>query len=697
MPVDETNEASAFTILLLYSAWGLTGEHSILRVGSEEVTAVEKLRVIKEDLPDFVRSSLKQTIESQTLLANAGEAVVEADELEDIDVCDEEREEHYVPNVMGVTGAAPQLCTERYIYNTSAPNIAYLQTYINSIRDQHRSKFDGEQRLSTAEAIEQLLNPHIHHDIPNVDSQREVLEQDVLKLNTEQRNAYDIAVDHISGAAGKQLIMFLSGEGGTGKSKVIHTITLYTRILFGKAEGDWGVVLKTAPTGGAAHNIGGSTWHSALGSTGLTQLKSSAVIVDSMVATLQRRARGTVLYVLDELSLTSCENLYEISRRLGAATGKPDLPFGGMHVILAGDFYQMRTMGGTPLVQQIIPKAKKEARAGRLLLTTQLTHYCELIHNVRAQLVAGGTLAPLAMFTKHARVGNVTLENGILPILNDRVVNTHECAMRLASPKAIWITSTHKQIGAINKRFKLANLKANKPLIKIVARHTPINHNIASPDAATRTVLYSDFGELSGSRAKLMVSYMNLFVGTRVRLIRNLFVEGGLYNGAMGTVWGFMYRGKKPAAVPQGTQKKRFGEMEDNDREIPIVLVQMDGDDDSAPSCSPLVPRLVPICEIKSCSTVKGLFHRHQLPILPAHARTAHSVQGYTARDGVVVEPGSQFFAGDYTAISRATDKEKVILLRPLIADYFNCRKAHADYQLLVEQEYGRLRRTFST
>lgn len=695
VPVDETNETSAYAILLLYSDWGKSGEESILQFEGVPVTAVAKLQKIKEFLPAFVHSSLKQTKDSEELLANSGEATVDIDEFNEIEPDYEEHPEQ-PPTYMGVHGVAPDLSSERYNYGTPIPNIAFLQQYINGVKNAHREKFNGDQRLTLEEAMEKLLNPNVHHDIPNADILREDLANEINQLNIEQRRAFDIAVEHISGAAGKQLVMFLSGEGGTGKSKVIHTINLYARILFGKVEGDWGVVLKTAPTGGAAHNIGGSTWHSALGTTGSTPLKSTAGISDTMVTTLQRRARGTVLFVLDELSLTSCENLYEISRRLQAATGITDKEFGGMHVILAGDFYQMKTMSGTPLVQKLIAETKVEARLGRKIFTTRLTHYCELIYNVRAQLQAGGTLAPLAKFTKHARIGDVTAQNGILSILNDRVVNTHESAMRKALPGAIWITATHKQISAINNKFKETNLKANKPLIKIVARHTPVNHATANPDAAMRSTLYSYLGDRSGSREVLMVSYMNLFVGTRVRLIRNLFVEGGLYNGAMGTVWGFMYRGTQPEHV-QGSEKKRFGDMNDYEREIPIVLVQMDGDDATYPSCSPIVPRLIPICEIRSHCRVNGLYHRYQLPILPAHARTAHSVQGYTARDGVVVAPGSQFFAGDYTAISRATDKEKVILLSPLIPEYFNCTKSHRDYQIMVEQEYARLRAAFNS
>ncbi len=48
--------------------------------------------------------------------------------------------------------------------------------------------------------------------------------------------------------------------------------------------------------------------------------------------------------------------------------------------------------------------------------------------------------------------------------------------------------------------------------------------------------------------------------------------------------------------------------------------------------------------------------HRYQLPILPAFARTPHSLQGYTAEFGVVIDVGSLFFAGDFVAISRAKE-----------------------------------------
>lgn len=258
--------------------------------------------------------------------------------------------------------------------------------------------------------------------------------------------------------------------------------------------------------------------------------------------------------------------------------------------------------------------------------------------------------------------------------------------MQLAHKNALWITSTHSQIAAINKRFKNKRLAENIPMVKVVCRHVPSKIGGLYPDKDIRDKLCGELGSRKGGRADLMVSYMNLFVGTRVRLIRNMFVEGGLYNGGMGTVWGFVYEGAGPQPDTNG---KRFADMTESEREIPVVLVQMDGDEKTFPySCNPNVPRLVPITEILSQGLLQGAYHRLQVPILPAEARTAHSVQGYTARDGVVVEPESKFFAGDYTAISRATCKEKVMLLAPLQEQYFTLQPL---YREAIDSEYERL------
>jgi ATP-dependent exoDNAse (exonuclease V) alpha subunit len=227
----------------------------------------------------------------------------------------------------------------------------------------------------------------------------------------------------------------------------------------------------------------------------------------------------------------------------------------------------------------------------------------------------------------------------------------------------------------------------------VVARHVPQRGSAAPLTAEIRRKLYAERGDATGDRKELMLSYINLFIGSRVRLTRNLFVEGGLYNGAMGTVWGFVFRGDGtiPTNVAEG--RRLYGDMEDREREIPVVLVQMDGDDRTFTySCSTSVPRLVPIVEVQSDGLVSGEYARLQIPLLPAEARTAHSVQGLTAHHGVVIDPGSTFFAGDYTALSRATSKEKVLLLTPFQEKHFT---GHGAYRAKVQQEYSRLEQAF--
>jgi hypothetical protein len=163
----------------------------------------------------------------------------------------------------------------------------------------------------------------------------------------------------------------------------------------------------------------------------------------------------------------------------------------------------------------------------------------------------------------------------------------------------------------------------------------------------------------------------------------------------MGTVWGFVYEGEGPK-TDQERVPSNFSALEDEQRELPIVLVRIDGDDESFPySCSQEVSRLIPIVPVADSHRIVAFndkYTRFMLPIVPAHARTGHSVQGYTAINGLVADIGSMFFAGDYVALSRAKDINDIRLLAPVRAKNFT---NHPDYRILVHEEYRRLLRAF--
>jgi len=62
--------------------------------------------------------------------------------------------------------------------------------------------------------------------------------------------------------------------------------------------------------------------------------------------------------------------------------------------------------------------------------------------------------------------------------------------------------------------------------------------------------LYSVKGSDKGGSQELHLTHMDLTVGTRVRITENILVEAGLFNGAMGTIKGFVYNKSQPSLVP---------------------------------------------------------------------------------------------------------------------------------------------------
>ena len=234
--------------------------------------------------------------------------------------------------------------------------------------------------------------------------------------------------------------------------------------------------------------------------------------------------------------------------------------------------------------------------------------------------------------------------------------------------------------------------------VRLIANHVAKNASIQAPNAEMRNKLYSVAGDIKGSIKNQPLSHIDLQIGTRVRITKNLSVQNGLFNGAMGTIHGFVYKGKGPD--PDKLMPSNFANLEYEDRELPILLVRMDGIDDTADpskstfqhSCSLDTSRLIPIAAEPCTMKIKNNYHRVMYPLLVAHARTAHSLQGFTALHGAVIDTGSMFFAGDYVAISRAKSLDQVWLLSPLLSQHVT---SHPEYRVLIEKEYARLLRAF--
>jgi len=127
--------------------------------------------------------------------------------------------------------------------------------------------------------------------------------------------------------------VFLTGEPGSGKT---HTINRYVAYL--KEHGVEPAI--TASTGIAATHIGGMTIHSW---SGIGIKKELSPTDFGRVISLRRastRVKKAKVLIIDEISMLDGKTLNLIDTVCRAVKRSPE-PFGGMQVVLVGDFFQL--------------------------------------------------------------------------------------------------------------------------------------------------------------------------------------------------------------------------------------------------------------------------------------------------------------------------------------------------------------------
>ncbi|EMD30677.1 hypothetical protein CERSUDRAFT_27674, partial [Gelatoporia subvermispora B] len=128
-------------------------------------------------------------------------------------------------------------------------------------------------------------------------------------LNEEQRRAFVIAARQLHYKYEEPLCMYLDGMGGTGKSRVLLAL-----IYFLEKRGERGQLLVLAPTGSAACLVDSYTYHSALG---IGQNADKKTLVNQFqIAKIRERHGGVDMIFIDEVSMISCNDLYQISSQL---------------------------------------------------------------------------------------------------------------------------------------------------------------------------------------------------------------------------------------------------------------------------------------------------------------------------------------------------------------------------------------------
>ncbi len=127
--------------------------------------------------------------------------------------------------------------------------------------------------------------------------------------------------------------VFLTGAAGAGKT---HTLRAYIKYL---REHNIEVAI-TASTGIAATHIGGMTIHAWSGLGVRDHLTAHDIEGLEEKTYLWKRYENTKVLIIDEISMLH-HFRFDLFDKLAKAFKRNDLPFGGMQIIICGDFFQL--------------------------------------------------------------------------------------------------------------------------------------------------------------------------------------------------------------------------------------------------------------------------------------------------------------------------------------------------------------------
>jgi len=136
--------------------------------------------------------------------------------------------------------------------------------------------------------------------------------------------------------------VFLTGPAGSGKTFVLNQF-----IKLKKYEGKH--VSVTATTGLAASHLGGSTIHSWSGIGVRDEI--GAHFVDGLSKSRREIIEKTDVLIIDEISMMHDFRLDMIDNIARLVRRKADVPFGGIQVIMSGDFFQLPPVNRADAVQ----------------------------------------------------------------------------------------------------------------------------------------------------------------------------------------------------------------------------------------------------------------------------------------------------------------------------------------------------------
>ncbi|KJZ70452.1 hypothetical protein HIM_10154 [Hirsutella minnesotensis 3608] len=438
-------------------------------------------------------------------------------------------------------------------------------------------------------------------------------------LNPEQRIVYDTFVGHFQCGSEEQILLHVDGGGGTGKSYLIKVLSSHLQRLAGNGPSP---IWRAAPTGVASNQIMGTTLHSLLR---LPVDRAFTELSPADANALQKKLRDVRYLVIDEKSMLGLRQLSWIDKRLRQVyPARAAEFFGGMSIILVGDFFQLPPIANKPLYFDGPLKDLQEV-SGQ-------TTYRAFSHTVllkKVQRQQGDDQAGFRLALEELRGLKLSIESWKLlsqrvqAKLSQREVDTFDAALRIYSKKA--------RVNEYNYEH-LVRLK--RPAIQVMAKNIGNGADKATSEQA---------GNLAGQ--------FPVCIGARLMLTQNIWHPTGLVNGAQGTVYDI---GWAPGA--------------DTHRDPPCVIMMV-MDKYTGPSYLTADDgrKVVPILPVKRDFFLgTSACTRTQFPLMASYAITVHKSQSITVDKMVTDLSERDFQTGlSYVAVSRVKTLDGLMIDTP--------------------------------
>ncbi|KAJ3568696.1 hypothetical protein NP233_g5549 [Leucocoprinus birnbaumii] len=487
-------------------------------------------------------------------------------------------------------------------------------------------------------------------------------------LNEEQRRAHDIVEEHLLQFLAKkspeQLLMTCFGEGGTGKTTLINAITA----TFSE-HGAQNLLAKTATSGVAATMIGGETLHSWLG-VGIGMPKKENWLETAKKGIKLKRKRNIadkLLLIIDECSMMTSEMLGLVTEvvtatRLKEGKCRPLDAFGGMSIIMFGDFHQFPPVSRANLALYKPTTVNKRAMIGQELYT----RFQKVVLLCKQNRVKD---ARWTEFLRRLRHGACNAED--MEMVETLRLTNPDCDIPDFSKEpwseAVLVTSRVEVKNRWNQAALTRHSQRTGNRIFVSSAHDMIENTggtTSEPSMFHRVLL-------AGSTiqdTQRMAERVELAVGMKAMVIVNIATEADLANGTRGTVEEIILDPREPP-TPDTKPQITFEGLEDG-------LI-------------PIIPGEVRF-SIEEDEGKKIRVRRRQLALTQAYAFTDYKSQGQTIPCVIVdlqqpPDRGSKLTPFSvYVALSRSRGRDTIRILRSYDEKLFT---QHPCPELAVEDE----------